>query len=127
MPEGSEHVRVVEDIVTGETKEVHVVRMRPDADLSLVVGAEVRKVFERTKHQGEFEIADVISVDKDPARVGEYRVQIAWVGLEDVELTWEPMSTVYADAPKYLEKKLREMRFNSVTKHDLRRKYFINL
>ena len=30
-----------------------------------------------TKHQGEFEIADVISVGKDPARVGEYRVQIA--------------------------------------------------
>ncbi|CAM9582962.1 unnamed protein product, partial [Ascophyllum nodosum] len=74
---GSEHVRVVEDIVTGETKEVHVVRMRPYADSSL--------------------IADVISVGKDPARVGEYRVQIAWVGLEDKEPTWEPMSTVYAD------------------------------
>ncbi|CAM9669740.1 unnamed protein product [Ascophyllum nodosum] len=69
---GSEHVRVAEDIVTGETKEVHVVRMRPYADSSLVVGAEVRELFEMTTHQGEFEIADVISVDKDPARVGEY-------------------------------------------------------
>ena len=63
VPGGSEHVRVVEDIVTGETKELHVVRMRPYADLSLVVGAEVRKVFGMTKHQGEFEIAGVISVD----------------------------------------------------------------
>ena len=124
---GSEHVRVVEDIVTGETKEVHVVRMRPYADSSLVVGAEVREVFEMTKHQGEFEIADVISVGKDPARVGEYRVQIAWVGLEDEEPTWEPMSTVYADAPKYLEQKLRRMRLNSVTKHALKRKYDMNL
>ncbi|CAN0470129.1 unnamed protein product, partial [Ascophyllum nodosum] len=100
---GSEHVRAMEDIVTGKTKEVHVVRMRPYADSSLVVGAEVREVFEITKHQGEFEIADVISVGKDPARVGEYRVQIAWDGLENEEPTWEPMSTVYADAPKYLE------------------------
>ena len=79
VPGGSEHVRVVEDIVTGETNEVHVVRMRPPyADSSLVVGAEVREVFEMTKHPKEFEIADVISVSKDPARVGEYRVQIAW-------------------------------------------------
>ena len=50
VPGGSEHVRVVEDIVTGETKEVHVVRMRPYADSSLVVGADLRKVFETTKH-----------------------------------------------------------------------------
>ena len=63
VPGGLEHVRVVEDIVTGETKKLHVVRMRPYADSSLVVGAEVRKVFGMTKHQGEFEIAGVISVD----------------------------------------------------------------
>ena len=51
-PGGSEHVRVVEEIVTGETNEVRVVRMRPYADSSLVVGAEVCEVFEMTKHQG---------------------------------------------------------------------------
>ena len=49
VPGGSEHVRVVEDIVTGETKKMHVVRMRPYADSSLVVEAEVREVFEMTK------------------------------------------------------------------------------
>ena len=80
VPGGSEHVRVVEDIVTGEIKEVRVVRMRPCADSW---GAEVREVFEMTKHQREFEIADVISVGNNPARVGEYRVQIAWVGLRN--------------------------------------------
>ena len=56
----------MEDIVTGETKEVHVVRVRPYADSSLVVVAEAREVFEMTKHQGEFKIADLISVGKDP-------------------------------------------------------------
>ena len=127
VPGGSEHLRVVEDIVTGETKGVHVVRMRPYADSSLVVGAEVREVFEMTKHQSEFEVADVISVGKDPVRVGEYRVQIAWVGREDEEPTWEPMSIVYADAPKYLEQKLRRMRLNGMTKRALKRKYGMNL
>ena len=124
---GSELVRVVVDIVTGGTKGVHVVLMRPYADSSLVVGAEVREVFEMTKHQGEFETADVISVGKDPARVGEYWVQIAWVGLEDEEPTWEPMSTVYADALKYLDQKLRRMRLKSVAKRALKRKYGMNL
>ena len=37
------------------------------------------------------------------------------------------MSTVYADAPKYLEQKLRRMRLNSVTKRALKRKYGMNL
>ena len=51
VPGGSEHVRVVVDIVTEETKEVHVVRMRSYADWSLVMGAEVRQVFEMTNYQ----------------------------------------------------------------------------
>ena len=70
---GSEHVRVMEDIATGETKEAHVVWMRPYADSSLVLGSEVHEVFEMTKHRGEFDIDDVIIIGKDPARVGEDR------------------------------------------------------
>ena len=124
---GSDHNCVIEDIVTGATKEVHVVRIRPYTNSSLVVGAEVREAFEMTKHQGEFEIADVISVGKDPARVGEYLAQIAWAGLKDEESKWEPMSTVYADAPKYLEQKLRRMRLNGMTKRAWTRKYGMNL
>ena len=64
---------------------MHVMRTRSYADSSLVVGAEVCEVFEMTKHQGESESVDVISIGKDPERVGKYRVQIAWVGLEDEE------------------------------------------
>ena len=76
---GSTHVYVV-DIVTGETKKVHVVRMRAYADSSLVIGAEVKDVFEISKHQGAYEMANVVDVGKDPERPGEYRVVIAWVG-----------------------------------------------
>ena len=99
VPGGSDYVRVVEDIITGETKEIHVVRMSPYADSSLVVGAEVREVLEMTKHQGEFEIAGVIRVGNNPVQGVEYRVQIARVDLEEEEPTWKVMSTVCADAP----------------------------
>ena len=37
------------------------------------------------------------------------------------------MSTIYADAPEYLEKELRRMRLNSVMKRALKRKYGMNL
>lgn len=38
---GSKRDRVLENIVTRETKEVHIVRMRPHVDLPLVVRAKV--------------------------------------------------------------------------------------
>ena len=40
----------VQEIVTGETKEFYVVRMRAYGDSSLAVGAEVQGLFEMTKH-----------------------------------------------------------------------------
>ena len=40
----------VQEIVTGETKEFHFVRMRAYGDSSLAVGAEVQGLFEMTKH-----------------------------------------------------------------------------
>ena len=46
----STHVYVVEGIVTGETKEVRIVRMCVCTDSSLVIGAEVKDVFEVSKH-----------------------------------------------------------------------------
>ena len=48
----SPHVYNVQDIVTDEMKEVHVVRLRVYADSSLAVGAEIQRLFEMTKHQG---------------------------------------------------------------------------
>ena len=91
---------VVENNVTGKTKEVHAVQMRAYAESSLVIGAEVEDAFEIFKHQGEYEMADVVGIGQDPERPEEYRVQVTWVGLEDEESTWEPVSTIYEHAPK---------------------------
>ena len=61
--------------------------MRAYADSSLVIGAEVKDVFEISTHQGAYEMAEVLDVGKDPDRPGEYRVQVMRVGLEDEKPT----------------------------------------
>ena len=84
----------VQDIVNGETKEVHVVRMRAYADSSLAVGAEVQGLFEMAKHEGEYEIQDILNIGEDPLNAGDYKVQVAWVGLDDEDPTWEPVEVM---------------------------------
>ena len=87
---GSPHVYNVQDIVTGETEEVHVVRMRAYADSSLAMGAEVQGLFEMMKHQGEYEVQDILNIGEDPFNAMDYKMQVAWVGLDDEDPTWEP-------------------------------------
>lgn len=62
--------------------DVKVVQIRKHPDSFIVVGRRSAKYIRCVKHQGKCDTADVISVDKDTARVGEYRVQIAWANLE---------------------------------------------
>ena len=64
----------VQDIMTGTTKEVHVARMRAYADSSIAVGAEVQGSFEITKHQGEYEIRNILDIGEDPMKAGDYKV-----------------------------------------------------
>ena len=72
-------------------------------------------------------MADVVNVGKGPERPGEYRVQVTWIGLEDEEPTWEPVSTIYEDDPKYLAKKLKKMRLNRAIKQALKQTYGLRL
>ena len=69
----------------------------------------------------------MVDVGTDSERPGEYRVQVTWVGLEDEEPTWEPVSTIYEDVPKYLEKKLKKMKLNKATKKALKQTYGLRL
>ena len=107
---GSPHAYNVQGIVTGETKEVHVVRMRAYAGSSLVVGAEVQDLFEITKHQGGHEIQDILNIGQDPLKAEDYKVQVALVDLDGEGPTWEPVEVVFKGVPKFLERKLKQMR-----------------
>ena len=120
---GSPHVYNVQDIVTGETKEVYVVRMLAYVDSSLAVGAEVQGLFEMTKHQGEYEIQDILNIGEDPLKARDYKVQVAWVGLYDENPTWEPVEVMFRDVSKFLVRKLKQMRLPKRVKNSLRQRY----
>ena len=64
----------VQNIVTGETKEVHLVRMHAYAVSSLAVGAEVQGLFEMAKHEDEYEMKDILNISEDPLKAEDYKV-----------------------------------------------------
>ena len=113
----------VQNIVTGETKEVHVVRMRAYADSYLAVDAEVQGLFEMTKHQGEYEIQDILNISEDLLNARDYKGQVAWVGLDDEDLTWEPVEVMFKEVPKFLVRKLKQIRLPKRVRNALRQRY----
>ena len=111
----------VEDIVTGRSREVHIARVRPYADASLTVAAELKEVFSNLKNQGEFDMERIEAVNL-AADSEEHVVKVKWVELDEEE-TWEPLSTIYADAPKYVVYQLLKLRLMKEVLDNLKKKY----
>ena len=53
------HVYGVQNIASGEVRDVHVARMRFSADAALEITAELKEVFQNAFTQGEFEMAAI--------------------------------------------------------------------
>ena len=53
----------------------------------------------------------------------EYVVKVKWLGLDEEETSWEPVSAIYADAPKYVVAQLRKLRLTKEARDDLKKKY----
>ena len=120
------YVYGVEDIVTRHSREVHIARMRPYADASLNVTAELKEVLSNLKSQGEFDIEKVEALDL-AADGEEYVVNVKWIGLDEEETTWEPMFTIYADAPKYVLAQLRKLRLTTEVRDHLKKTYVMKV
>ena len=86
---------VWEYIVTGRSREAHIVRMRRYADASLNVTVELKEVLNNLKSQGELDMERIEAVDL-AADSDEYVVTVKWVRLDGEEITWEPVSTIYS-------------------------------
>ena len=112
------HVYRVKDIATGSLREVYIAQMQPYADASLNVTAELKEVFNNLKSQGEFDMEMIDAVDL-AADNEEYVIKVKWVGLDEVETTWEPLSTIHTDAPKYVQ--LRKLRLTKEVRDDLKK------
>ena len=97
------HTYDVEEIVMERAGEMHIARVRPCADASLNLIAELKKLFnDLINSQSEVDMKRLEAVDLTTGSE-EYVMEVKWVGLDEEQTTWEPVSTIYyADAQKYL-------------------------
>ena len=58
------HVYGVQNIIAGEVKCVHVVRLKFYADKDLVMTAAVKEVFQYAFTQSEFEMAEIVDISE---------------------------------------------------------------
>ena len=87
----------VEDILSLERIKTHVSRMRLSSDATLNVTMELKEVAARIRFQGELKMEGVLDIG--PLDVVTYSVPVDWQGLGP---SWESVSKIYDDAPKYL-------------------------
>lgn len=78
-----QHLYEVQSVISGETQEIHVVRLRFYADSSLDITADVKDVFHRTFHQGEFELKEITEPRADGKSC---ELLVSWVGFKTNEL-----------------------------------------
>ena len=101
-----EHVYVVQHLITGEPREAHVARMRLFFDGQLHVTSQLREIFQQLEHLAEYHIEEMTTA-KRAARGDEFVVFVKWMGLDEAEGTWEPVSRVMTDAPAILRRSSR--------------------
>ena len=67
-------------------------------------------------HRSRIEEVD-LAADSD-----EYAVKVKWVGLDEIEVTWEPVSTIYAVVTR-----LRKLRLTKEVRGHLKKLYGMEL
>lgn len=92
---GLQQVYSVEDIVTGECKEVHVARMIAPADESPVVIAEVPGGVDNAKIVRKFQTEAIQAEQISAGRGTEWVAQVLWAGLDGSEMTLEVVANLY--------------------------------
>ena len=120
------HVYDVEDIVMERAREVQTTRMGPYADASLNFAAEMKKILNSLKSQGEFDIERLEAVGL-AADSEEYVVKMKWVGLDEEETTWKPVSTIYADVSKHPVAQPRKLGLTKKVRDDIKKTYGMNV
>ena len=120
------HVYGVQNIISGEVRDVHVVRLCFYADSALDITSDLKDVFQHSFTQGQFEMSGL--VDMAEADDGDgYDVQVQWVGFEDDEDTWEPLSKIWDAAPQFVKRELRKMGLTRAVRSKLKQCYGITL
>ncbi|EGZ26850.1 hypothetical protein PHYSODRAFT_469054 [Phytophthora sojae] len=95
----------IEHLLSGATRRVHASRLKMYADSSLDLRA-FGEILEHIANQDVyFTVASFKEHRKHPAH--SYEVLVAWEGLEEIEDSWEPMTTMHEDVPVKLQDYVR--------------------
>ena len=100
------HTYRVQHMVSKDTKEVHIQRIRKYADKDLNVTEELR-AFAATQEQ-RVEVEKLIDVRRNPD-TQRIEINVQWRGFGSEECTWEPASNIIADIPVLVKKLLRSL------------------
>ena len=88
----------VQNIVTGEVKDVHVVRLWFYTDKDLEMTAALEEIFQYASKQDEFEMAGMVDISDAKDGQGVY-VKADWAGFDERESSWEPLATIWDGVP----------------------------
>eukprot|EP00903_Cladosiphon_okamuranus_P017345 g15980.t1 len=121
-----EHVYGVQNIISGEVRDVHVARMRFYSDSELDITSDLKEVFQHSFNQGEFEMEALINIGESHDGSG-YLVRVRWSGFEADEDTWEPLKTLWEDAPTFVKQQLRKMKLGRNVCNKLKSAYGISI
>ena len=79
----------------------HFARLRFCSDSQLEVTSELNEVFRHSFTQGEFEMEALLNIGESHDGSG-YLVRVRWSEFEEDEDTWEPLKTLWEDAPQFV-------------------------
>ena len=119
------HVYSVQNIISGDVRDVHVVRLRFYSDAQLDVTSDLKDVFQHSLNQGEFEMEALINIGPTNDDSG-YLVRVRWAGFEADEDTWETLKTLLEDAPQCVRQQLRKIKLGRDIRDKLEKDYGIS-
>ena len=119
------HVYGVQNIVSGEVRDVHVARLRFYSDSALEVTSDLKEVFQQTFNQGEFEMQALLNIGESHDGSGHI-VRVRWSGFDEEEDTWEPLKTLWEDTPQFVRQQLRKMKLGRDVYDKLKKTYGIS-
>ena len=118
------HVYGVQNIVSGEVRDVHVVRMRFYADAAIAITAELKEVFQHAFTQGEVEISTI--VDTANAENGSgFEAEIEWVGFDKRRI--RGIAKIWDAAPQFVKSELCKLGLKRGVRTQLKQQYAITL
>jgi hypothetical protein len=112
----SDWVFEVEDLTTGRVTVAHASRLKFYADSALGNLKEAKLQAEHSAMQHEVQSLNAIRFNSELLR---WEVQVAWLGLELEESTWEPAANVLEDVPAIFKKFVARSLKTANTKHDV--------